>query len=252
MEHQTSLGFNRTGIQMSPVDAARMRTGADDGPAEDGDGHEHLRVRQDYIDDHGLGTVPPPGTMKGMVKSGVEMMAGKRPQVFIDKLGERLAFERGGVRLYDTLLAKCEASAGGISAQALHDLRRFRDQEVQHMHMVVAAIERLGADPTAQTPCADLIGVEAMGLVQAMNDPRTNLLQSLHVMLDAEVLDNSAWEMLIGLARSMGQSQIADDFAVALEQEEMHLLKLRELVSTMTLSDATVGAVQAESANESL
>jgi ferritin-like protein len=251
MQHQTSLGANRTGIQMSPVDAERMQTSADATPIDGGDADGYLRVRQDYIDDdEGLGSVPPPGTLKGLAKSGLQMATGKRPQALVDKLGERLAFERGGVRLYDTLLAKCEAAVDGLSAETLTELRRFRNEEAQHMQLVVSAIERLGADPTAQTPSADLVGVEAMGLVQAMNDPRTNVLQSLHVMLDAEVLDNSAWNLLIELVQAMGQDEIAEDFALAQQQEAVHLTRLRELVSTMTVSDASAGRVTDEAAND--
>ncbi len=253
MEHQTTLGRNRTGIQMSPVDAARMKTGADEALIDSGaDPQELLRVRQDYVDDEGLGSVPPPGTMKGVAQSGMDMLTGKRPQTFIDKLGERLAFERGGVRLYEGLLAKCTASFADLPADTLEMLQRFRDQEAQHLHLVIDALESLGADPTAQTPCADLVGVESMGLVQAMNDPRTNVLQSLHVMLDAEVLDNAGWEMLIELARAIGHDDVADGFALAMEQEADHLIQLRALVSKMTVSDAQAGSPDLGSASEAI
>ena len=105
------------------------------------------------------------------------------------------------------------------------------------MMMVVDAIRQLGADPTAQTPCADLVGVESMGLVQAMNDPRTSLVQSLHVMLDAELLDNAGWEMLIDLANRSGHADIAKQFAVALQQEARHLAHVRALVERLTAEE---------------
>ena len=142
------------------------------------------------------------------------------------------------MRLYDTLLGKCEAWPDSVPEDALSELRRFRDEEAQHFLLVKEAIEQIGADPTAQTPCADLVGVESMGLVQAMNDPRTNLLQSLHVMLDAELLDNAGWEMLVELARSVGQDDIAKKFEAAMHQEATHLIRLRTLVSELTAADA--------------
>lgn len=242
MEQQTSLGFNRTGIEMSPVDAQRMQSPgpklAVEDESRDTVGENYRTVRQSYAIDNGLGSVPVPATMKGMVKSGVQIVTGKRPQVFIDKLGERLAFERGGVRLYDTLLGKCEAWPDTVSEDTLAELRRFRDEEAQHLLLVKKAIEQMGADPTAQTPCADLIGVESAGLVQAMNDPRTNVLQSLHVILDAELLDNAGWEMLVELARSVGQDGIAQDFQTARHQEAVHLVRIRTLVAELTTNDA--------------
>jgi rubrerythrin len=241
-QQQTPLGFNRTGIQMSPIDAERMKEGIEElesvEPAELG----YAEIRQSYADDaeDGLGSVPVPGTVKGMLQSGAKMITGKHPQVLIDKLGERLAFERGGVRLYESLLVKCSTAPDLVPNDELAALQQFRDEEAQHFAMVVEAIERLGGDPTAQTPCADLVGVESLGLVQAMNDPRSSVLQALHVMLNAELLDNAGWEMLIGLARSIGQEDIAERFTLALQQEGKHLRHLQALVTQLTLQDAGV------------
>ncbi len=246
MESKTPLGMNRTGVQMSPMDAAEMQAGLDEfGPpvsAERGD----MEIRQAYADaSEGLGSVPPPGTLKGVVKSGVDMVTGKRPQVLIDKLGERLAFERGGVRLYDTLLVKCRATPGLLSADEVQTLMVFRQQELEHLGLVAQAIETLGADPTAQTPCADLVGVKSMGMVQAINDPRTSLVQSLSVVLDAELIDNAGWDMLIDLARASGHDSIADGFAQAAHQEAQHLVQVQSLVARLTLTDASAaGAAQ--------
>jgi hypothetical protein len=226
---------------MAPVEAVVMIEGSKNlqvpAAAERGD----LKVRREYADaTEGLGTVPPPGSLKGMAKSGVDMLAGSRPQVLVDKLGERLAFERGGTRLYDTLLVKCRAASPALPAEDVEALRRFPDQEVQHFMLVADALESLGADPTAQTPCADPVGVQSMGLVQAMNDPRTSIVQSLNVMMDTELIDNAGWEMLIGLARSLGHGRIADDFEVAARQEAQHLVHIRELVERLTSQDASM------------
>jgi rubrerythrin len=241
MEARTHMGQNRTGIQMSPVDAAEMERGFDEFPIEESDERQDLQVRMDYIGEaDGLGSVPVPGSVKGVMKSGVDMLKGKRPQVLVDKLGERLAFERGGVRLYDALLGKCECAADMLEGDELSLLREFRNEEAQHFELLCEALLELGADPTSQTPCADLVGVESMGLVQAMNDPRTNLLQALHVMLDAELLDNAAWEMLIELARDCGHDTMAERFGLGLTQEARHLAHLRQLVTRLTKKEASI------------
>lgn len=246
METKTPLGMNRTGIQMSPLDAADMQAGLDEFGAPISAERGDMEIRQAYADaSEGLGSVPPPGTLKGVVKSGVDMVTGKRPQVLIDKLGERLAFERGGVRIYDTLLAKCRAMPGLLSPDEVQTLMLFRQQEREHLLLVVQALTTLGADPTAQTPCADLVGVKSMGLVQAINDPRTSLVQSLSVVMDAELIDNAGWDMLTELARAAGHKDIADDFAVALQQEAQHLLQVTRLVKRLTMADASAaGAAQ--------
>jgi hypothetical protein len=48
--------------------------------------------------------VPPPTSMKGMAKSALQALKGEKATVLIDKLAERLAFERTGTRLYETLI----------------------------------------------------------------------------------------------------------------------------------------------------
>jgi hypothetical protein len=241
MDYETKLGGNRTGVQTSPLATAAMERGMESFLPPASDAREDMRVRREYADaTDGLGSVPPPGTIKGMAKSGIDMLSGSRPQVLIDKLGQRLAFERGGTRLYDTLLVKCDAADSTLPPEDVAMLRRFRDEEAEHFMLVVQALEGLGADPTAQTPSADLVGVEAAGLVQAMNDPRTSLVQSLNVMLDAELIDNAAWEMLIELARDLGHDRIADSFALAATQEAEHLTQVRALVARLSKEDASM------------
>ena len=255
METRTHLGQNRTGTQMSPIDTAAMLRGAADiadaiEPTErvadliTADTRGDLadaQVRESYaLEADSLGSVPLPATLTGVAQSGAALLTGKRPQVLMDKLGERLAFERAGVRLYDALLVKCAAPGSVLESGELSMLRYFRDQEAQHFELVAEALKEIGGDPTAQTPCADLVGVEGAGLVQAMNDPRTSLLQGLHVMLDAELIDNAGWELLIRLARAAGHAGLAERFEAALQQEAAHLRTLKELVSRLTLSDAGV------------
>src|SRR5690606_29167144 len=124
------------------------------------------------------GSVPPPGTLSGMVKSGAAMVTGKRLQVFIDKIAERMAYERGGTRLYDAALVKVAALGAGTPV-TVERVKQIRNQEAEHAEILRQALLTLGADPTAQTPSADLVGVQASGLLQAVSDPRTSLTQTL-------------------------------------------------------------------------
>src|SRR4029434_375002 len=96
--------------------------------------------------------------------------AATRPQaagtgIFLDKLGERIAFERTGTRLYGALITKhlasinagndvlAPAAAGETAAETL---QRIRAEELEHFHMLCDAVTQLGGDPSAQTPCADV------------------------------------------------------------------------------------------------
>ena len=226
MAQQTEqMGMNRTGVQMSPIDAAAMQ-GGDNVPIRGAPGDERalLDAREAYIlDADAIGSLPIPGSVAGAVSLGMHMLKGDRPQILLDKLGERLAFERTGTRLYDALLAKCDVIDGGPSGMTRDHVAGIRRDEARHFLLLKEAIESLGGDPTAQTPSADVAGVEAQGIVQVLYDPRTSLAQSLHALLTVELADRAGWETLIALAGETGQDDLVAGFTLALEDEHRHL-----------------------------
>lgn len=242
MAKETKIGANRTGIQMSPKDSKDIIEAARNAmPTSEGDHTSLAMLRSDYIKDaEPVGSMPPPGTLKGALKSGMDVMTGDRPQVLLDKLGERAAFERGGTRLYDGLLSKFDADPHAHGSVSRQTLQHFRDAEARHFQLVCEAVEQLGGDPTAMTPCANLVGVQAMGLWQSMNDPRTTLAQCLSIMLIAELADSAGWELLISLAKSSGHKDLAKRFQKALEEEAEHLTQIRAWVQELTLAEASL------------
>jgi hypothetical protein len=260
MENTTSMGMNRTGVQMSPlskddmVDFAQSKAGL--APPDNGE-MEALHLQ--YIEEaDALGSVPLPGTLKGVASAGMDKLKGSKPEVLIDKLGERLAFERTGTRLYEALILKCSAvedgaSSNGHSATAapgvgvsktdgamvdLQTLKQIRDEEENHFQVVRRAMLTLGADPTAMTPCADATGVSSMGLLQTISDPATNVPQCLNAILIAELADNAGWELLIELAASSGHTEMAKEFAAALDEERVHLDTIKNWLREAVLAEA--------------
>jgi hypothetical protein len=245
---------NRTGMQMSPADSKELIEATSGGqfassslPDPERDGLAETRAEY-HVDAGPLGTVPAPMTAKGMVASAAKVLTGDRLQVFMDKLAERAAFERGGVRLYDALLAKHRGEitsgvhgTGAVNEVSYGTLLEFRDQEAEHFLLVSDAIKQLGGDPTAQTPCADVVGVMSMGLVQVVSDPRTTLTQSLSAILTAELSDVAGWDLLAKLADSMGQDKLASKFRLAMGHEERHLLTIRDWHETLIMGESGQG-----------
>jgi rubrerythrin len=244
MQKPTDTGMNRTGVATSPIDSRRTVAGAAE--AHTGgllDGHALVAERAVWARSAApLGTVPPPASVKGMVKTVLEKLEGHKPTVFIDKLGERLAFERTGTRLYDALLAKVEAADPHPQGPTRADIEQIRNAERRHFALVRDAIIEVGADPTAMTPCADLIAVAGLGWVQSVSDPRTTLNQCLGIMLIAELADHDGWMMLIQLADNFGFDDMARQFRVALEEEDRHVLRVRGWMTTALLGEAGVSA----------
>jgi rubrerythrin len=242
MENTTELGTNRTGMQMSPADSRKMREVTDmTHPSSQGDGEAIAEVRRQYVRQaQPVGSVPARAAEDAM-KRGSEALTGMGAQVLMDKLGERLAFERSGTRLYEAVLAKCQASGNGAAMPDLGQLEHFCAAEARHFRLVAECIESLGGDPTAQTPCADVTGVESAGLMQVVSDPQTTVNQSLHAILIAELADNAGWEELIGLAKEMGQNDMVQRFGKALEEEREHLREVRRWHEQATLAEAGIG-----------
>ena len=109
------IGRNRTGLQASPQLSKEMNDVVQPVAAETADASPLNEVRLLYIREADpLGSIPPPATVKGAVKTAAKLLKGERPQAFIDKLAERLAYERGGTRLYDAVIAKFMAHEGEL------------------------------------------------------------------------------------------------------------------------------------------
>lgn len=231
MTTSVKVGHNLTGAQMSPEDTRRQMEATQLFPPDtQGDDSALRKARILEINEHpSIGTVPVPGSIKGAVKTSFEKLLGKNPEVLIDKIAERLAFERTGVRLYDALLAKAYALEPG-DARLIQMLQQFQKEELDHFHLLVEALEHLGADPTAQPPGADLAGVAAAGVLKILTDPRTNLAQSLNAILIAELADNAGWELLIELADQAGQAGFVESFTRAREEEDHHLAEIKRLL----------------------
>lgn len=251
-EQKEHVGMNKTGVQMAPLQTKAMLD--DDNiiaRGTPGDETAMAQLRQSYIaEEDGLGSIPVPATMKGMVSMGVHMLKGDSPQILLDKMAERLAMERTATRLYDALLTKLDALGEGTLSITREQVASIRGDEARHALLMRDAIATMGGDPTAQTPSADLVGVEAMGLVQVLSDPRTSLAQSLHAILTAELSDGVGWETLIALASESGQDEMVDGFSDALLQERKHQAMIQTWYEEAVGLDSTASQAAAASTGQ--
>lgn len=242
MKNETEPGMNRTGLALAPQESKRQKENVwTPVPAPLGDGDELERVRAEYDAESGpVGTVPPPVTVKGAAKTAMKSLQGKSATAFIDKLGERLAFERTGTRLYDLLIGKFRSGESETGDADLATLSRFRGEEGGHFLLLWRCLERLGADPTVQTPSADHTGVKAMGLLQTVSDPRATFCQALDAILIAEAADNESWKLLADLADSLGEKEMAKMFRQALAEEDEHLEQVRQWIKGLVNIEAGI------------
>ena len=227
MQTVTEVGMNHSGMLVAEDGGQKMLENIELTKPNRGDERDLAKIRLEYAKESDPVGSPPEPQQSGMTA------------VLMDKLGERLAFERAGTRLYDALMVKCAADgSAGIPAK---ELKHIRDEEATHFAMLGAAIQSLGGDPTAQTPSADVAGVEGMGLMQVLTDPKTTVVQALHAILVAEMTDNAAWDELIELVTEAGNDELVERFTEALNEEQEHLEKVQGWYKAATLAAANGG-----------
>lgn len=245
---QDILG-NRTGIMTNPELSIEMIEGAKQTkPSSQGDATELASVRAEYIEE----AVPigSPPVMVEVSENGENVGQFDGLAVLLDKLGERLAFERQGTRLYEAFLQKCESlTLEDASGPSTEELRHICQEELEHFHLLQNAITALGGDATVQTPSADVAGVLSHGVLQVVSDPRTTIPQTLQAMLTAELVDNDGWQMLQDLAAELGQDDLEEQCRKAFEEEQEHLEKVREWLTSMTMDEAS-GSMEGLDASE--
>jgi rubrerythrin len=234
---------NRTGIMNHPeLSAQLIESAKNTSPSSEGDAEQIAASRAEYLNE-ALPIGSPPlmrdvlqnePIEEGSVATDLEGVV-----VLLDKLGERLAFERQGTRLYQAFLQKFQAlgeedGLGPTSAEIQH----ICDEELEHFRIVQKAIARLGGDATVETPSADVAVVLSHGILQIVSDPRTTVPQMLQALLSAELADNDGWQLLQQVAAEIGDRDLEEECRKAFEKEQEHLEKVRSWLLEITIDEA--------------
>jgi hypothetical protein len=213
----TRPGDNHTGIALHPEAALEMVEATSEfGPTSSG-GPELIaanRVRTSRVSE-------PAATMPSVPQVAIDLLP------LLDRLGARLAFERQGVRLYEALLSKYDAFGGFRGGPTREDLEQIRAEELRHLGLAHNAILRLGGDPTAVTPSANVQTVAARGVGDVLVDPRTTLVECLEAIVIGELADHESWEQLVPLVAALGNKDLEARVRAAERTEAEHLTKVR-------------------------
>jgi hypothetical protein len=228
MKNGIELGMNRSGLATAPRLAPQVLQVPKLTPKTTGDAKVIANERIVYAKEaEPLATMPPPGTLKELASTTVKLLKGQKALVLVDKVAERMAFERGGVRLYEALVSKFDAFGSWEGGPARTELESILRDELRHFHFLAEVLGMLGADATAVTPSADVHEVLATGLRTVLTDPRTDLRSSLEAILQAELADNDCWLTLVRLAVGYGENELAQRFQRCLDEERVHLSRVR-------------------------
>ncbi len=234
MKSESIVGSNRTGCAVAPELTEEMIAGTlEFPPTSVGDATGLGELRATYTSEaEPVGTMPPPPSATQLVKDVANAVTGGAPMQLLDLLGERLAFERAGTRLWDALAAKFDATGGFSKGPTRDQLTHIRNEEHRHFTMLTELMERLGGDPTAVTPAAEVAAVASMGLPAVLTDPRTEFVQCLEAILVAELVDNDCWPPLLELLANAGYEDEAKRLLCAVQSEREHLESVRSWLAT--------------------
>jgi hypothetical protein len=163
---------NRTGIMTNPDLSAELIRGVKEIiPSSKTNGEQVKAARAEYLKE-GLSIGSPP-VIVADGKRGQEQLTADADQmsVLLDKLGERLAFERQGTRLYQAFLQKLEQMHSEERVgPSVNELRHICDEELEHFRVLQKTIAEFGGDATVQTPSADVAGILSHGILQVVSD----------------------------------------------------------------------------------
>lgn len=159
----------------------------------------------------------------------INWKAGEEPTQLIDKIGERIAYEKIVIHLYEKLLEKHQAS-DQADLPPYELLKQFHREEVDHYRLLSDVMEMLGGDPRKLTPSGRIENLAENGWIKVLNDPQSTFDQCLHILHLAELGDNDSWELLVELAEISDLKEIAVEFRNCLAQEEGHILNVRNWI----------------------
>jgi rubrerythrin len=218
---------NRTGAEAADrvtESVVMLAYAAETPPSSEADGNEIGSVRKAYAS-----LASPIGHV---VSADARPDRSEEHLKFLDKLGERLAFERSGVRLYEALLVKIDAPPPGtrtLDETQRELIARICLEEHEHYLLLQKAIQEVGGDPSCLTPSADVQGVLSSGFAKVLLDPRTTVADGLEAILLAELADNDAWDRLGEMAEQRRLEGLSAQFAEVLDSEQDHLDIVRVL-----------------------
>lgn len=155
----------------------------------------------------------------------------------IDRISERIAYERIVIRLYDTILLKHSEATHRDHLPPYELIKQFHQEEVAHYRLLCEVMRKLGGDPNAITASGNRETVAAHGWIEVVTHPDSTFDQCLHILHLAELGDSDSWELLTEFAEAQGLQELASKFRSCQAEEDNHLLNVRNWIRAHNLPD---------------
>jgi rubrerythrin len=141
-------------------------------------------------------------------------------------LGEALETEMGGVQVYE-MAVRC-----AVNEDLKKEWEEYREQTQNHEQIVRQLMERLGLDPSEETPGRQIVRHIGQSLLKAMDmalkagDPEAAQIVAGECVVHAETKDHLNWELIAELGKKIKGEEgkaLKEAYEEVEEEEDEHL-----------------------------
>jgi hypothetical protein len=150
----------------------------------------------------------------------------------IEKLGERLIYERAFLRLYKAYLNKHLDSGSAFEGSAPYgqrELDAFVSHKCRQLDHLINAIQAMGGRPESPSPNTDLSTLVRRGIVSVFTDESFRLLALVNAIRVIELRGRAKALDLVQLAHAWRKPQLADELSALQDESRLKILNLNAL-----------------------
>ena len=173
----------------------------------------------------------------------MKKLAELHPDKLLALLEERLTFERTSVKLYDTVIAKMQASVHPGLGVIRPQMMRQREQEKEHVEWLELSIHDLGNVPSVSNEMSELAQRE-LESIAAVIEKDEEIQHLFHAMLTAELADDTGWKLLTLLAYEAEDADARRELRRRSREEEEHVIFVRSVMAAFARQEVLGKDVQ--------
>lgn len=144
-------------------------------------------------------------------------------EMLLEKLGEKLGYERAFLRLYESFVHKKSLYAKRYLHAKSYEQKIFENfaaMKAAHCEILQTALIGLGGNPDHIVPSEDLAAIARLGIVTVFIHPHAKLKNLFHAVRIVELTGKSTTLFLIRLAYAAGAEDLANHMEILLEECE--------------------------------
>ena len=152
-----------------------------------------------------------------------------KQNIYVQKVADRLAFERGETRLYSLAINRLQNSSKSSHQEIIDLLKVNRQNEENHAALVKEALRSRDPGALESWELFDGVNLAYRGFFETIVNPHSDLPRIIQILFFAKLADHAEWEILIHLAQKVSEEKRMSQFEEALTEELKQLSVLKQL-----------------------